>query len=67
MSFKNEDPNRTPEERDSMWGCVMKTEIEVGGRPPEDDSIVEMFGRRNLSKSLLLRGGRRRKLNGGSN
>jgi hypothetical protein len=63
MSFKNEDPNRTPEKRDSMWGCVMKTEIgDRGGRSAtEEMNRSRKFGR-YLSKSLLLRRGRRRKL-----
>ena len=30
MSFKNDDPDQTPEKRDSMWGRVVKTEIDGG-------------------------------------
>lgn len=55
ISFKNEDPNRTPEKRDSMWGCVMKTDLRWAVGHRGDESIAEVFGRRSLSKSLLLR------------
>ena len=35
MSFKNDEPNRTPEKRDSMWRCRYEerggSEDEIGG------------------------------------